>query len=61
MLPALTAKFAVAAPAGTLTEAGKANVALLDANATVVVDRADWLKDRVQVLVPPEFRLVGAH
>jgi hypothetical protein len=57
----LAAKFAVAAPAGTLREAGTVNTALLDAKATVVVDRTDWLKDTVQVPVPPEFKLAGAH
>jgi hypothetical protein len=60
-LPAEALKFTVAAPAGTLTEAGTVNVALLDANATVAVDTAAWLKETVQVLVAPEFKLAGAH
>jgi hypothetical protein len=60
-LPAEALKVAVAAPARTLTEAGTVTVVLLDANATVAVDTAAWLKDTVHVLVAPEFRLAGAH
>jgi hypothetical protein len=61
-VPAVAVKFAVVAPAATVTDAGTVSVPLLDESATDAppVNAAD-VNVTVQVKVPPDTTELGEH